>query len=137
LWAQFFAWAWVLARQALIASRHVMALAALALAGAAVNVGLNFWLIPAYGATGAAWASLVAYATPIVAGVLLSSVRQPFRSCFVASLRPAAATAVVIAVLLLVRSRPVVLVPVFVMTTPLALLATRSLSIRELKESLL
>jgi len=30
------------------------------LGGAAVNIGLNFWLIPKYGAMGAAWSSLVA-----------------------------------------------------------------------------
>src|SRR5581483_6167618 len=31
--------------------------------GAAVNVGLNFWLIPAYGMVGAAISTLVAYVT--------------------------------------------------------------------------
>jgi O-antigen/teichoic acid export membrane protein len=31
-------------------------------AGAALNVGLNFWLIPRYGMLGAAWATLAAYA---------------------------------------------------------------------------
>ncbi len=35
-------------------------------AGAAVNVGLNFWLVPAYGMVGAAVATLVAYATLFV-----------------------------------------------------------------------
>jgi O-antigen/teichoic acid export membrane protein len=33
-----------------------------AAAGALVNVGLNFWLIPAYGMLGAAYATLAAYA---------------------------------------------------------------------------
>ncbi len=32
------------------------------LVGAVVNVGLNFWLIPPYGALGAAWATLAAFA---------------------------------------------------------------------------
>jgi O-antigen/teichoic acid export membrane protein len=31
-------------------------------AGAVVNAGLNFWLIPGFGAQGAAWATLVSYA---------------------------------------------------------------------------
>ncbi len=31
-------------------------------AGAVLNVGLNFWLIPAYGMLGAAWATLASYA---------------------------------------------------------------------------
>jgi O-antigen/teichoic acid export membrane protein len=35
-------------------------------AGAALNVGLNFWLIPAYGMLGAAWATLAAYALMLV-----------------------------------------------------------------------
>jgi O-antigen/teichoic acid export membrane protein len=35
-------------------------------AGAAVNVGLNFWLVPAYGMVGAAVATLAAYATLFV-----------------------------------------------------------------------
>src|SRR5581483_5680113 len=30
-------------------------------AGALLNVGLNFWLIPAYGMLGAAWSTLAAY----------------------------------------------------------------------------
>jgi O-antigen/teichoic acid export membrane protein len=37
--------------------------------GAAVNVGLNFWLVPAYGMVGAAVSTLVAYAT-LFAGML-------------------------------------------------------------------
>ena len=38
--------------------------------GAAINVGLNFLLIPRYGAVGAAWATIVAYAYGAVIGNL-------------------------------------------------------------------
>jgi PST family polysaccharide transporter len=41
--------------------------------GAIVNVGLNYWLIPQYGALGAAWATLISYAVSAYLSSLLST----------------------------------------------------------------
>lgn len=47
----------------------------LVLFAAVTNVGANFWLIPRYGAVGAAAGTLIAYAVRLVAGFLFSDTR--------------------------------------------------------------
>lgn len=56
----------------LIMNERTPSLAGLAVVGAAIVVGLNFWLIPVYGALGAATATLIAYAIRFVAMFILS-----------------------------------------------------------------
>ncbi|WP_088331574.1 flippase [Lacimicrobium sp. SS2-24] len=46
--------------------------------GAVVNVALNLWLIPQYGAIGAAWATLLSYASASYGALFFSSQTRPF-----------------------------------------------------------
>lgn len=57
--------------------------------GAAVNVLLNIWLIPPYGVAGAAWASVVSYATSGVLFLLVSSRSRPMFFTIMWSILPA------------------------------------------------
>lgn len=63
----YFLWDW--RNSVLICTGALSSAAWLALSGAVLNVLLNLWLIPAHGATGAAWATVLAYA---VAGTLMT-----------------------------------------------------------------
>jgi O-antigen/teichoic acid export membrane protein len=91
-------------------------------AGAAVNVGLNFWLVPAYGFVGAAVATLVAYAVLFVGMTLYaqSVYRVPYQWRRVATVMGAA-----VALTLAARVPDLPLAPSFllVLAYPLALAA--------------
>lgn len=134
LWAHYFASSWVIARQALIVVGRTGLLAALAILAAVLNVALNLWLIPAYGAVGAGWASLIAYAAPIFVGALIATVAEPFRACIAASVRPAISAGLVLALLVALRPWPILLLAAFAVVAPTALLVSRSVNVDELKD---
>ncbi|MEZ5450681.1 MAG: lipopolysaccharide biosynthesis protein [Thiolinea sp.] len=60
-------------------SQHTGDTVWLVLAAALLNLGLNLWLIPRWGALGAAWATLLAYALCVLAGYGLGRRRFPLR----------------------------------------------------------
>lgn len=133
LWAHYFASSWVIARQALIVIGRTGLLAVMAIVAAALNVALNLWLIPEYGAVGAGWASLIAYAAPIFLGAFIRPVQVPFRACLRASLPAGVAAGAVLLALVALRDSPALLIVAFVVTTPPALFVTRALRVDELK----
>lgn len=60
-----------------------------AILGAIVNIALNVWMIPLYGVTGAAWATLIASAVSVyLVGLLSSRLRPLFRQLVLALLVP-------------------------------------------------
>jgi len=65
---------WYVADAALIASGRQRYLAAVALIAVLVNLGLDVWLIPRMGFMGAAWGTVAADVTGVVAGVVVASV---------------------------------------------------------------
>jgi O-antigen/teichoic acid export membrane protein len=140
LWAHWAAFVWLVAQPVLIADRRIGVLAVLAIAGALVNVVLNLVLIPPYGARGAAWASLVAYATPLAGGVLVGGTRPVFVAAVRSAVRPAAAALVVLAVLVSVTATgggTVVLLAAFAVVTPVALVATKAMAWPEIQDLVL
>lgn len=134
LWAHFFASCWVLARPILIARRREAYLSLLAIIAAVVNVGLNLWLIPRYGGVGAAWASLLAYASPFAAAVFLAPVRDSFARPLRAAFRPAVAAAALLGTLAWLPSDLVVKLGAFAVLAPVLLLLTRSIGVREVRD---
>jgi O-antigen/teichoic acid export membrane protein len=58
------------------------------LAGGAVNIALNLFLIPGYGAYGAAWATVVSYGVAAVASNILYAPARPYLRVQVAALNP-------------------------------------------------
>ena len=57
--------------------------------GAVVNIGLNLWLIPLYGGYGAAWATVIAYATAFYLATIFARPQWPlFRQLSLALLLP-------------------------------------------------
>jgi PST family polysaccharide transporter len=134
-WAQFFASSWVLARPVLVARHQASWLSILAIVAAVVNVALIAWLIPSYGGVGAAWASLIAYASPFAVAAFAPAVRDSFAAPLRAAIQPLIAALAVLFVLLPISSTAVRLVA-FVVLMPIALVVTRAISIREVKEML-
>jgi len=137
LWAHWSAFAWLLARSVLIAGDRTGVLAGLAVAAAAVNVALNLVLIPDHGAEGAAVASLVAYATPLVVGLWVPASRPVFTAAVRAGVRPVAAALVVLAALYAMDRAGVPAIGVVAaaaVVAPVAVLATRALTIGEVRE---
>jgi O-antigen/teichoic acid export membrane protein len=131
LWAHYFAFSWVLARQVLLALGRTGKLAVLALAAAALNVVLNVALIPAHGAKGAALASLIAYGAPFAVSPFVPALREELSPAIAAAIRPAIAVLVLLPTLVLVRTivgANFVLVAAFVVLAPLALALTGSLT---------
>ena len=134
LWAHYFGFTGTLIDQVLIARRRSRYMAAFTLAGAAINLVANLWVIPAYGKLGAAYTSLVAYAFPAVAGVIFVEVRDVFITCFRHSLRPLVAAGVLLLGLELLRPGPVLgAVLVGIAVTPV-LVATGSLRVEEIRD---
>jgi O-antigen/teichoic acid export membrane protein len=134
LWAHFFAASWVLARQVLVAEDRGGYLSLLALIAGVVNVGLNFWLIPEYGALGAAWASLVAYASPFAAAAFLPVVRAAFLPAFNGAVRALAASCVILAGLYPLRHQHLQLFVAFAVAMPVALVVSRATTVSELRQ---
>ena len=134
VWAHFFAASWVLARPILIARHRASYLSLLAVIAAVVNVGLNLWLIPRYGGVGAAWASLVSYSSPFAVAIFLPAVRDSFTAPLRAAVRPLVAAGVLLAVLAPLPGNSGVQLAAFVLTAPLLLLLTRSVTIGEVKD---
>lgn len=62
IWSSIFVFLGVARGQWLVNERHQGFYLASTTAGAVVNVGLNFWLIPRWGGLGAAYATLISYA---------------------------------------------------------------------------
>lgn len=139
LWAHAFAYTWMLGRQVLVAGGATRSLATLAVIGAVVNVLLNLWLIPAQGATGAAIASLVSYAMPVLVGSLFPSSAVAFRLGIKEMVRPAAAAAVLFGVLLAADRLlgPVAAIVSFVVVAPLLALSFHVVDRGELKAAAL
>jgi O-antigen/teichoic acid export membrane protein len=134
LWAHYFGFTGVMVDQVLIARRQSRHLAVLTLCGAVLNVAIDLWAIPRYGGVGAAWASLVAYAVPFVAGSLVRPVRDVFRSCLLSSVRPAIAAGVVLITLVVSNLRGAPVLVVFVAASAVALVVTGSVSVTEVRE---
>lgn len=135
-WANYFVFAWVLARQVLVAGRQGRSLAILAWVAAVVNVALNIVLIPSFGAKGSAAASLIAYAAPFVGSLLLASSRPVFGTAVIAALRPAVAAAVVLGAVWVasqLTNNLACQLLAFAVSAPAAVILTRSLTVRELR----
>ncbi len=134
VWAHFFASSWVLARPILIARHKANYLSLLALVAAVVNVGLNIWLLPRYGGIGAAWSSLISYASPFAFALFLPDVRDAFTGPLRGCVRPAIAAAALLGLLSLLRIDVVPELLLLAVCTPIALLATRSITLKELRD---
>ena len=131
LWAHYFAFSWVLARQVLLASGRTGKLAVLALAAAALNIVLNIALVPAHGAEGAALASLIAYGAPFAVSPFVPALRAELSPAIAAAARPAVAVVVLLPALTLVRmvvGANLLIVPAFAVLAPLALALSGSLT---------
>src|SRR5690606_38600208 len=63
IWAGIFMFLYVASGQYLLAEGCTRSSVVRALAGALINIGLNSWWIPKYGMIGAAYATLVTYAS--------------------------------------------------------------------------
>lgn len=133
--AQFFGGAWVVARQVLIANDALVYLVVLAAAAAVVNVALNLLLIPTYGATGSAWATLASYAAPFAVALAFGRIRWAFASAMTATVRPVVASMLILGALLLAAPAGAgVVLAAFVLAGPSAVLLTRALTVSELRE---
>lgn len=135
MWAHYFAFAWVLTRQVLLASSRTGSLARLALGAAVANVALNGLLIRDHGARGAAVASLLAYGIPFVIAPAAGLLRHDLAPALAGAVRPAAASAAVLLVLLACRqlgAGTAVLLAVFMVLAPAALVASGSLDRHDL-----
>jgi len=73
--------AWLLAENLTSVSFYRTAL------GAVANIGLNFWLIPAFGVVGAAWATLLSMAIATF-GVFVDSRSRPAGAMMLRALFP-------------------------------------------------
>ena len=76
VWAGVFVFLNVASGQYLIAEGYTMISLWRALSGALVNIGLNSWLIPKYGMIGAAYATLIAYATTALFVIFVPKTRE-------------------------------------------------------------
>lgn len=76
IWAGVFVFLNVASGQYLIAEGYTLISLWRALAGALVNIGLNTWLIPEYGMIGAAYGTLVAYATTALFVIFVPKTRK-------------------------------------------------------------
>jgi O-antigen/teichoic acid export membrane protein len=128
LWAHCFGFGGLLLAQLLVARHQERSLASLLIAAAVLNVGLNLWAIPRYGAIGAAWASLAAYSLPFVAGSVFGGARSAVRLCLRACTRPLAGGAVLLAILLILRPGLTTALVLTGVAWPAILLLTRSTS---------
>ena len=141
VWAHVFAFVFVLSRQVLIGIGRAGELARLAWIAAAVNVALNLVLIPAHGALGAAVASLVAYAAPMLAAALGRDRNHPFTLAARALWRAALAAILLVGVTFVASELGgwLVALAVWALAVPVALLATgalRSADIREMRSAI-
>ncbi len=76
VWAGIFVFLNVASGQYLIAEGYTMISLWRALSGALVNIGLNSWFIPKYGMIGAAYATLIAYATTALFVIFVPRTRK-------------------------------------------------------------
>lgn len=76
IWAGVFVFLNVASGQYLIAEGYTLISLWRALGGALVNIGFNIWLIPEYGMIGAAYATLVAYATTALFVIFVPKTRK-------------------------------------------------------------
>ncbi|WP_257659023.1 flippase [Parapedobacter lycopersici] len=76
VWAGIFVFLNVASGQYLIAEGYTMISLWRALSGALVNIGLNSWFIPKYGMIGAAYATLIAYATTALFVIFVPKTRK-------------------------------------------------------------
>lgn len=133
LWAHYFGHMGVLVHQVLIAEGLAARFARLTVPAALINLGLNLWAIPRYGAAGAAWTSMLAYGTPFVVGAFVPRIRDPIRACLRAGVRPLLASLMVLVVLWPVNAGTAVVLPLAAVTTVVALVLTRSTTVEELR----
>jgi PST family polysaccharide transporter len=136
LWAYVFACGWAVARQSMIARRQNKALTVLPIAGAVVNVGLNLVLIPAHGALGAAVASLVSYALPIVLGLWWPGVAELFWTFLRVTIRPTLAAVLMLVALYALPGRLPVMLAASVVVAPAALLISGALGVSDVRRVL-
>ena len=134
VWAHFFAASWVLARPILIARHRASYLSLLAIVAAVVNVTLNLFLIPRFGGVGAAWASLVSYASPFALAAFLPVLRESFTVPLRAAVRPLVAAAILLAVLSPLPGNAAAKLALFAVAAPATLLLTRSVTAGEVRD---
>jgi O-antigen/teichoic acid export membrane protein len=84
IWSAIFVFLGVASGKWLLAENKQMYSLYRTVLGVAANVGLNFWLIPNYGALGAAWATLIAYT---ISGMLADAFLLNTRKIFFMKLR--------------------------------------------------
>lgn len=77
VWAGPFVYLRTLFQQWLVLENLVQRTVVMSFAGAAVNIGLNLWLIPQYGGLGAAWATLISYAVAGYGAYLFQQSTRP------------------------------------------------------------
>ncbi|MHB8669962.1 MAG: flippase [Acidimicrobiales bacterium] len=134
LWAHVFGFTGVMVDQVLIARAQSRWLAGLTTAGALVNVAIDLWAIPRYGAIGAAWGSLVAYSVPFLLGLTVPAVRDVFVSCLRSWMRPVLAGGAMLVILATLGLPLRVLAVVFVPLAFAALVLSGSTTISELRD---
>src|SRR4029077_9238192 len=103
---------------------------------AVANVVFLLWAIPTYGAVGAAWGSLLAYALPSFLGLVARGVRDVYASSFRASVRPALAALILLAVAFVVHPTGFGAVVLVIVVGGVALIVTCATSIGEIRELL-
>lgn len=131
--AHYFAFVYVMMRSVLIAWELIRPLAMLTVAAATVNVVLNAILVPRYGAEGAAAASFVSYAIPLAGAASMERTRQFARTAVTASVRPLAASVILLSVLMLLRPNLVFSVVLSMVLAPVALVATGATPLSEIR----
>lgn len=134
-WAQFFAYAGLIVHQVALARNHAHYIAYLTVWAAVLNIGLNIWAIPRYGAIGAAWTSLVSYGSIFLIGLFVPAVTDIFRRCFISAARPALASLLILGALHILAPTDGLAVAYFAVIAPVALLLTRSTSIGEVRST--
>lgn len=133
LWAHFFGFAGVLLQQVLVARHQTVELALLVLFGGVLSVLANLWVIPRYGGIGAAWTSMFGYATPLLGGLLVPTVRDVHVTWAVSSARPVLAAGALTAVLAIGDPNVVTTLALFVVVTPVLLFVTGSVTTADLR----
>jgi O-antigen/teichoic acid export membrane protein len=120
MWGMFFFYTGAVYVNLLIVEHQQRLLLAVSLVTLAVNIGVNLLLIPAYGATGAALATVISNLTGFVCWVLLPASAPFMAVCIAEALRPLLGVAVAWLMITALSLEGIWAVPVYVISMVLS-----------------